>query len=61
MYSAKHNLTMDKATGLIFSLFDVASCLFVNRSMYNARTMDVPLSSFAFQFLLLTKQGVDLQ
>ena len=27
MHSYKHNLTMDEATGLIFSLFDVASSL----------------------------------
>ena len=42
MPSAKHNSTMDVATGLIFSLFDIASCLFANCRTYNACIMELP-------------------
>jgi len=48
MPSAKHNLTMDKATGLIVLLFDIASSRdvpFTNHSMYNVDIMDFSLSS----------------
>jgi len=49
MPSAKHNSTMERATGLISSLLDVALseiCLFANRSSYIAGIMVLLLSSF---------------
>jgi len=49
MPSAKHNSTMEMATGLIISLLNVASSqdmLFTNFSSYMASIMVLPLSSF---------------
>ena len=50
MPSDKHNSIMAKATGLIFSLFNVASAgqvpFGIYRSMDNAFSMDLPVSSF---------------
>ena len=34
-------------------------CLLAYRSTYNARIMDLPMSSFVSHFFLLTAQGVD--
>ena len=59
--SSKHNLITAKAMGLIFSLFNITSYLLVYCSMYNARIMDLPLSSFVSHFLLLTAQSVNSQ
>ena len=60
----KHNAIMAKATGLIFSLFDVASVghvLFgIPQYVYNAFFMDLPVSSFVSHSSLLTAKGVDL-
>ena len=36
------------------------TCLFANQSAYNTCIMNLPLSSFAFQFFSLTTQGVNL-
>ena len=47
MPSNKHNSIVAKATGLIFSLFDIASArqvLLAYCSMYNAFFMDLPAS-----------------
>ena len=59
----KHNSTMDKATGLISSLFDIASPQEVPfcQLQYVQHIMDLALSSFVLQFFSLTTQGVDLQ
>ena len=54
---------MDKATDLIFHylmMLCLETCLFANLSTYNAHIMGLPLSSYVFQFFLLTMQGVDL-
>ena len=58
-HSLMHN---SMAMGLFSSLFDVTRpemCLFTNRRTYNACIIDLPLSSFVFQFFSLTTQGVD--
>ena len=63
MLSDKHNSIMAKATGLIVSLFDVASIGHVSlayRSMYNAFFMDLPVSSFVSHSSLLTVKGINL-
>ena len=59
MPSDKHNLITAKATGLIFSLFNVLRperCLLAYHSMYNAFFMDLPVSHLFFQ----TAKSVDL-
>ena len=61
MLLAKRNSTMEKATDLISSLLRREKCHFANQSMYNSHIMDLPLSSFMFQFFLLRMQGVNLQ
>jgi len=51
-----YNLTMAKAKGLIFSLFDVASArevLLPYRCTYNASFMDLPVPSFVYYSSLL--------
>ena len=63
MSSDKHNSITAKATGLIFSLFDVALARQVPLtycSMYNAFFMDLPVSSFVTHSSLLTARSVDL-
>ena len=64
MPSDKHNSITAKATGLIFSLFDVALAQEVPLaycSTYNAFFMDLPVSSFASSYSsLLTAKSVDL-
>ena len=61
MPSAKHNSTMGEATGLIFSLLNIASPRDMSfhqppyvQCMYHGLT-------FVLQFFSLTKQGVDLR
>ena len=60
----KCNSITAKATGLIFSLFDVTfwpdRCLLVYCSTYNVFFMDLPVSSFVSHSSLLTAKGVDL-
>ena len=63
MPSDKHNSITGKATGLIFSLFDVASVWEVPLGIpqyVNAFFMDLPMSSFVFHSFLLTVKGVNL-
>ena len=60
MPSDKHNSIMAKATGLTFSLFDLASGLLAYRTMYDVFFMDLPVSSFVFHSSLLTVISVDL-
>ena len=60
MLSVKHNLIMAKATGLIFSLFDVASA----RGAFRYTAVHAMRSSGSYQFVfhssLLTEKTVDL-
>ena len=51
---------MARATGLNFSLFDVASCPLAYHSMYNTFFMDFPVSSFVSNSSWLIAKGVDL-
>ena len=64
MSSDKRNMITDKATGLIFSLFNVASAREAYCSTYNAFFMDLPVSSFVSSFVshssLPTVKSVDL-
>ena len=63
MPSDKHNSITAKATGLIFSLFELLQpdrCLLAYRSTYNAFFMDLPVSSFVSHSSLLTAKSVDL-
>ena len=63
MPSDKRYSITAKATGLIFSLFDVTSARQVPlayHSTYNAFFMDLPVSFFVSHSSLLTGKGVDL-
>jgi len=63
MASDSRNSTMAKATGFIFSLFDVASaerCLLPYHYAYNAFFMDLPRPSFVYHSSLFTTKSVDL-
>ena len=60
MSSDKRNMITDKATGLIFSLFNVASAREAYCSTCNAFFMDLPVSSFVSRSSLLTVKSVDL-
>ena len=63
MPSDKRNSITAKATGLTFSLFNVASARLVPlvyRSTYNASFMDLPVFSFVSHSSLLTAKRVDL-
>ena len=63
MPSDKRNSITAKATGLIFSLFDVASSqqvpFGIYHSTYNAFFMDLPVSSFVSHSSLLTAKSVN--
>ena len=53
MSSAKHNSTMDIATGYeldftVQKLLRPKMCLFTNRSIYNTRIMNFPVSPVRF-------------
>ena len=63
MPSDKHNSITAKATGLIFSLFDVASARQVPFGIpqyVQCLFMDLPVSSFVSLSALLTAKSVDL-
>ena len=62
MLSDKHNLIAAKATGLIFSLFDIASAREVPFGIpqYVQCFMDLPVSSFVSYSSLLTAKSVNL-
>ena len=63
MPSDKRNLITAKATGLIFSLFNVFSArqvLLAYHTTYNTFFMALPVSSFVSHSSLLTTKSVDL-
>ena len=63
MPSGKHNSITTKAAGLIFhcsTLLHPETRLLAYHSTYNARIMDLPVSSFVCHLFLLTARGVDL-